>query len=59
MTETLRDKFAMAFMAAHASSGGAEYGQIMADKDGYARVCYQYADAMLKARQSQPETEER
>jgi len=53
LTATLRDQFAMAALPA-----------IIADPDcvmyptGKAKVAYQYADAMLKARQWLPEKEE-
>lgn len=49
MYATLRDRFAMAALQGMLASNGADW-DIGPDKLFTARECYQYADAMLKAR---------
>lgn len=49
MHATLRDRFAMAALQGMLASNGADW-DIGPDKSHTARECYQYADAMLKAR---------
>lgn len=52
MYATLRDRFAMAALQGMLASNGADW-DIGPDKLFTAQECYQYADAMIKARRKQ------